>query len=732
MRRFLRFALVAALILVPCAALAYHVRLVTSAGVGLFWASPSNVSVVIGSDGPPGLTDGSHETAMRMAIEDWSSVAGSTVELVEDASPASQARTDWEATDIHLLLFDDLDDSGYFGGNSGTVALTPIWYTSGGAIQDADVLFNSNDHDFTTSAQPGRFDVRDVAAHELGHLLGLNHTGWAGGTMYPYVDPTVILHRSLSEDEERGMRDAYPPAIPATGRLTGTVVRASDSTPVAGAHVVATDADGRTAASNLTSSAGAFTLNGLDPGTYTVYAAPLDTPVSVLNLGASYDVDVDFEPAFYAGTTTIVATETVALGQLAVEADVTLSLGEPTDAFPVRVVDGASRMVTLHGEGLTGVTLASSDPGVVISSPVGTASQVTFQVTVDDGEPPGHVDILATGVTGDRAVLTGALEVTPPVPMVTDVVPGQGPQAGGTALTVTGSEFHAGARVVIGGQIYRDGIGGTSVVDVNTITLTTAATGSGAHDVVVIDPTGVEGRKADAFVVPSNPALARVFPRAGNVAGGTEVVLVGDDFLDGLTVRIDGIDQPSAVRESATLVRFTTIAGAGGPHEVEVENPDGGIATFAAGFAYVAQADPTLAGIAPDAGVSGTTLTLTGTNFTPDLVVGFVADPSQEPVWATSMTFVDASTLEVVAPTNPPGPVIVLVTAPNEQGAFLEGAFTFLPSGGGGGGCHTVPVSGPGGPRQILEGTWWLAALLAWLAWSARGARRARPAGAGA
>ena len=86
-------------------------------------------------------------------------------------------------------------------------------------------MFNGDDHQFTTSQAAGDFDVQDVVAHELGHLLGLNHSGWAGSTMFPYVDPSVILHRSLSEDEERGLRDAYPAV--SLGRITGTIQRVS-------------------------------------------------------------------------------------------------------------------------------------------------------------------------------------------------------------------------------------------------------------------------------------------------------------------------------------------------------------------------------------------------------------------------------------------------------------------------------------------------------------------------
>src|SRR5436189_4143047 len=44
-------------------------------------------------------------------------------------------------------------------------------------------------------------------------------------------------------------------------------------------------------------------------------------------------------------------------------------------------------------------------------------------------------------------------------------------------------------------------------------------------------------------------------------AGGTSVVLDGEGFIDGMAVRIDGIDQGSVTVESSTLARFTTAGG---------------------------------------------------------------------------------------------------------------------------------------------------------------------------
>jgi hypothetical protein len=255
-----------------------HVRMIHSGnGKLLYWQSPSNIGITISSRGCDDIGDGSETTAMRNSIAAWNKSQYTSARLVENTSPAQRARTDWAADNLHLMIFDEQGASGYFPSGSGVVAVTPVWFTGGGKILDADVLFNAATYHFTTSGESGAFDVSDIATHELGHVFGLDHSGCVGASLYPYVSPSVTLHRSISSDDEHGLRDAYPSGGKAS--ITGRVRRASDQSPVAGAQVVARSSAGRTVASALASATGSFTLRGLDAGSYELYAAPLDFPV---------------------------------------------------------------------------------------------------------------------------------------------------------------------------------------------------------------------------------------------------------------------------------------------------------------------------------------------------------------------------------------------------------------------------------------------------------------------
>ncbi|MCK6447677.1 MAG: IPT/TIG domain-containing protein [Planctomycetes bacterium] len=697
--------------LVACAAMLgvafAHVRLTSSStGSGLKWNSPGKIGITINSTGSDDAPDGSHVAALRNAIAAWNDVPNSKATLVEKTDPDEMARTDWESDGVHLIWFDEDDDSGYFPLGSGVVAITPVWFQSDGEIVDADVLFNGYGFDFTTEDVGGAFDIQDVATHELGHLLGFDHSGWAGATMYPYVSPAVIEHRSLSEDEVHALHHVYP--VGGFASITGTVRRTSDSTRVLGAHVVARDANGRTAASALSNSNGDFTLRGLSAGDWTLYATPLDYPVSGWNLSSGQTVQTDFQSTL-GPTVTTQASGAVDVGNLYVGANAVLSLGRNNDHFPLRIVRGTTDAYFLRGAGLDSLcTLECSDPSITIQVVSWMNTLVAFDVTAPLGAERGHADLIVTNSLGDVSILPAALEVTPPDPVVTSVSVALGSDLGGTTLTLDGANFEPGARVVVGEHVYVDGVDAT-VVDDSTITLTTTATVPGLYDVVVLDPSGVEGRLDDGFEFAAIPTIATVFPSAGSDLGGTPVTIRGASFEVGTLVRIDGVTQTNVTLvDSDELVVITEPGSAGGPYTLEVENTSGHVATSV--FAYAATPDPMLVGVAPASAstAGGDPVTISGANFGVDTEVWFGADAATGAGGVSvDVTLVDANTLVVRAPAHAAGLVdLVVRDGATGQATALAGAFEFAepePSGGGGG-CATVTPHGPFEPRSAAEG----------------------------
>lgn len=708
-------------------AVAAHVRLITSSGYELRWGQPASISIVVNRTGSDDVVDGSHNVALRNAIRAWNEAPGSAARLVENTNPAQRARTDWPSDDLHLVWFDETGSSGYFPSGTGIVAITPVWFTASGVISDADVLFNGRDFSFTTDGAQGAFDVQDVATHELGHLLGLDHSGWAGATMYPYVDTTIILHRSLSQDEVCGLRAAYPSAP--FGTLTGVVRYANDDY-VEGAHIVARDSFGRPFGSTLSSNLGYFALRGLPPGNYSLFATPLDAPVSAHNLSGAHDVHTDFRTTNF-GTYNLPSTSTTSVGDVTVLADTSLGLGRTSDDLPLRCLIGRTRTATLHGSGLApGSTLESSDASVTITPVSWNWTQVTFQVTVPPDEDTGHVDVTAVNALGERSTLVAALEITPTDPTVTNVLPARGSIHGGDLVTLTGSNFRRGTKVVLGSRVFPEGVpGGCTVENDTTLHFSTGANDFGAVDVIVIDASGVEGRLAGGFTFEALPGITSVFPSSGAATGGTSVTIRGTDFVAGCTVMIDGVVQTSVDFVSSTKLVLSTAPGIpGGPYTIEVRNPLGETATSL--YMYWSDPDPIVTSLDPATGTDegGSLVTIHGANFTAtsDVYFGADADTGAGGTLATGFEFVDANTLRVLSPASSSGAKQVVVKdAFSSQATVAPSAFVYQSSKkSGAGGCAMVRPSSSGIDRFRDAGNFGAIALaFAWLVIRARSTR---------
>jgi hypothetical protein len=142
---------------------------------------------------------------------------------------------------------------------------------------DSDIAFNPKEQFSTASATPsGSFDVQSTATHEIGHMLGLDHSGIAHAVMYPFGDSGQGQQRYLAVDDAVGFAFLYPASsfATATGVISGTVFL--NMSGAFAAHVVAVDtASGDAMVDGLSNSDGTYKLVGVPPGTYNVMVLPL-------------------------------------------------------------------------------------------------------------------------------------------------------------------------------------------------------------------------------------------------------------------------------------------------------------------------------------------------------------------------------------------------------------------------------------------------------------------------
>jgi hypothetical protein len=107
-------------------------------------------------------------------------------------------------------------------------------------------------------------------------------------TMFPAGDPGQTNLRTLDADDLAAQRMLYSgPLSPQLGAISGRVLTTGGAA-VFGAHVTAVDGDGVVQCGVVTRRDGTYTLPCLPPGSYQVYAEPLDGPMTPDHLTDPY------------------------------------------------------------------------------------------------------------------------------------------------------------------------------------------------------------------------------------------------------------------------------------------------------------------------------------------------------------------------------------------------------------------------------------------------------------
>jgi hypothetical protein len=134
----------------------------------------------------------------------------------------------------------------------------------------------------------------------------------------------------------------------------------------------------------------------------------------------------------------------------------------------------------------------------------------------------GFVDIAVRWPTGKVRILPQGFLYETNLE-VTSVEPAVGPIGGGTPVTVMGSGFMPGTKLLVDGRLALH----IEVVDDTTIyAVTPPGSSGGPVDVHVSNLAGVRHQE-DAFTYSVLPQLISIVPAAGPVAGGQEVVVTG-------------------------------------------------------------------------------------------------------------------------------------------------------------------------------------------------------------
>jgi hypothetical protein len=307
---------------------------------------------------------------------------------------------------------------------------------------------------------------------------------------------------------------------------------------------------------------------------------------------------------------------------------------------PVRVSFGGANAQVLSSSQFR--IRVVTPPSPVAVGP-GESATVNVQVTRNVNGTEQATDTLPNGFT----YVNG--DPIPAQPMIISVDPPNGPNEGGTRVTILGSGFDAPVRVLFGrGTVNSfNGIEATveSVTPNRIVVIVPSATGLGldlrnqAVDVLVRNlDNGLATVAPGAFTYGGFTLnVTGISPLQGPAEGGTDVTIFGSGFSQPLQVTIAGVEQ-QVLSVSQDRIVFRTVGvnvntcPANGvvvsaPVLVRLLDPLNGSGQSADNFRYVIET-PRLVSASPGNASQngGTDITLSGSGFDPPLQVRFTAN----------------------------------------------------------------------------------------------------------
>lgn len=373
--------------------------------------------------------------AARRALSRWASLSNITF-VVTWSSATSISPAD-AGDGISLLTIASTPENEAFNSETTTGRTRVFFDPETGNIAEADISINPRPRaedgtqlQFSTDGTSGTYDLEATFTHEIGHLLGLDHSAVLSSTMQERqafngtFGLPALTERTLSEDDRQKVRSLYGSRLK-LGRIEGKLAdnrTPGALTPLDGVHIWAESvANGRVIASDITAADGTYKLEGLEPGQYRVFvSSTADTVVSqkFRSFEVSNQVAVKADVATPLNSN-LVPPLVSALNPRVIGLNAELS----TVALPL--APGKRVKIYLGGEGVDqvpGTSIGVNSPFFTVDPASLTREQiaapfpvVSIELQVAANAPFGDYSLRLQSNSGETAYVPGAITIDPGV-----------------------------------------------------------------------------------------------------------------------------------------------------------------------------------------------------------------------------------------------------------------------------------------------------------------------------